>query len=168
MAGCSLAEAGYRCSTANPAVISHGNAYALRALAFGEDGRLWAGAFNEVGYFKEESLGVFQYHSLVSQLPKEHQLVGNVWACAQVGRIVYFVCHDKVLRWDGTSFQIHTLAVTTRLYPIKMGDEFWFHHVETGLYRLAEAGPQLEIPASSLPEAGILGLAGQGRIVARQ
>ena len=135
------------------------NTSALRALAFGEDGRLWVGAINEVGYFVEESLGHFKYHSLVQYLPKEEQLVGNVWACVPVGRYIYFFCHDKVLRWDGTTFQVWSYPGESRLFPLKLNNEPWFHHVETGLYRLTETGLQLEIPAAMLPNSGILGLA---------
>jgi signal transduction histidine kinase/CheY-like chemotaxis protein len=136
-----------------------GNTYALRAMALGDDGRIWAGAINEVGYFEEESLGNFKYHSLLSQLPKEQQLVGDIWGCAVIGRAVYFYCRDKVLRWDGADFQILPFAGTTRLFPFKLGEEYWFHHLETGLYRLAEPGPQLEVSAAMLPDAPILGLA---------
>lgn len=135
-----------------------GSTYALRALAFGDDGRLWTGAINEVGYFEEGSLGDFKYHSLIPRLPKEQQLVGDVWGCAQIGRSVYFVCRDKVLRWNGASFQNLPFNGKSRLFPIKLGDEYWFHHLETGLYRLTEAGPQLEISAEQLPAAAILGL----------
>lgn len=135
-----------------------GTGRSLLALAFGTDGRLWAGAMNEIGYFTEESLGLFQYHSLISRLPKDHQLVGVVWGCAQVGQAVYFICSDKILRWDGTTFRIQSYDGATHLFPIKLGDEYWFQHLETGLYRLTEAGPRLEIPAVQLPKSGILGL----------
>jgi signal transduction histidine kinase/DNA-binding NarL/FixJ family response regulator len=132
----------------------------LMSLAFGSDGRLWAGAVNEIGYFTEDSLGLFKYHSLIPQLPKDQQLVGEVWSCAEIGSAVYFVCRDKVLRWDGATFQIHryTSTGTSRLFPIKLGDEYWFHHVETGLYRLTETEPRLEVEASMLPATGVLGL----------
>ncbi|MDI1337401.1 MAG: ATP-binding protein [Lacunisphaera sp.] len=143
--------------------FSMGNTYALRTLAFGVDGRLWAGAINEVGYFTEDALGVFKYHSLVAQLPQEYQLVGDVWSCFPIGRVVYFVCRDKLLRWDGTVFQVQLFPGKTRLFPVKLGDEYWFQHWETGLYRLTEEGAKLEIPATALPEAGLFGLRRDGR-----
>ena len=133
--------------------------YALRALAFGKDGRLWAGAKNEVGYFEEESLGVFKYHSLIQHLPVEERLVGEVWGTAAVGRNIYFFCRDKVHRWDGSVFKTWSFATNGRLFPLKLNNEPWFQHIETGLYRMTEAGPQLEMPATQLPNTGILGLA---------
>lgn len=135
-----------------------GNTYAVQGLAFDESGRLWVGAINEVGYFIEESLGVFKYHSLASHLPKDQQLVGEVWGCAPIGQVVYFICRDKILRWDGTAFQILPYRSTSRLFPLRLEGEYWFHHLETGLYRLGEAGPKLEISAEMLPQTGILGL----------
>jgi signal transduction histidine kinase/CheY-like chemotaxis protein/HPt (histidine-containing phosphotransfer) domain-containing protein len=135
------------------------NTYGLRALAFGEDGRLWAGAINEIGYFEEQPLGIFKYRSLIQYLPKGEHLIGDVWGCVPVGPSIYFICHDKLLRWDGTAFQVWPYAGKTRLFPLSLNGESWFHHRDTGLYRLTEAGPRLEIPAADLPAAGILGLA---------
>ncbi len=135
------------------------NAYSLRALVFGEDGKLWTGAINEIGYFEEEGLGNFKYHSLVAHLPKEERLVGNVWGCVPVGRNIYFVCQDRLLYWDGSTFRVWHFIGKTRLFPLKLNDEQWFHHLETGLYRLTDTGPHLEIPATQLPDAGIIGLA---------
>ena len=135
------------------------NVYGLRTLAFGDDGKLWAGAINEIGYYEEEGLGQFKYHSLVPHLPKEESLVGNVWACVPVGRNIYFFCQDRLLCWDGSAFRVWHFIGKTRLFPLKLGGEAWFHHLESGLYRLTDTGPNLEIPAAQLPaDAGIIGL----------
>ncbi len=136
-----------------------GSSYGLRALAFGADGIIWAAANNEAGYFKEESLGNFQYHSLLSHLPSEDRLVGDAWGCAVIGSVTYYIFRDRVLRWDGQTMQVQIFAGNGRLFPIRFGTENWFHHLGTGLYRLTENGPRLEYPREALPEAGILGLA---------
>jgi signal transduction histidine kinase/CheY-like chemotaxis protein len=134
------------------------NSYSLKALAFGNNQRLWAGASNEIGYFDEESLGIFKYHSLASNLPEIESNIGFVWSCAPFEQGAYFICTNKVLRWDGDSFRIWNFATNSRLYSLKLNDEHWFHHLETGLYRLDESGPHLEIPAERLPDSEILGL----------
>jgi hypothetical protein len=143
-----------------------GNSY-LR-LAFGENGRIWAASNNEAGYIEEISPGEFQYHSLMSHLPVDQRLVGVAWGCALVGKVTYFFFRDEILRWDGTSLQVQPFPGASRLFPIRLGDEYWFHHLETGLYRLTEAGPHLEILAAELPATGVLGLArdAQGLLVA--
>lgn len=139
--------------------FSVSNTYALRALAFGDGGRLWAGASNEVGYFTEESLGKFAYHSLTQHLPKEERLFGFVWSCAPVGSSIYFFCSDKIMRWDGAAFRSWLYGGKSRLFPLSLNNEPWFHHLDTGLYRVTESGPQLEVPNTMLPDCEILGLA---------
>src|SRR5450432_3580396 len=81
--------------------FSMNNATALRSLCFGQDHRLWVGATNEVGYFEEKKLGEFIYHSLTKYVLEADRNWGDVWACAQVGECIYFICENRLLRWDG-------------------------------------------------------------------
>ncbi len=134
--------------------------HSLRALAWGNGGRLWAGAANEVGYFDESPLGNFRYHSLLGELPEMERIFGDVWSCAVQGKDVIFFCREKVLRWDGSHFTIWTFPTKTRLFPLRLGNDIWFHHIESGLYRLTPDGPNLEFPPERLRTTGIIALAG--------
>ena len=131
---------------------------ALTALALDENGTLWAGTTNNLGYFEEEPLGIFKFHSLLPHLPEELRNVRHVWGCAAIGQVTYFIGRDKLFRWDGNFFQVTTLETKSRLSLLKLGDEWWIHHPETGLYRLKQAAPVLEIPAASLQNFSIRGL----------
>lgn len=139
--------------TSHPA----GNSTGLRAIDFGPDGRIWAGALNEIGYFTEPSIGRFEYHSLMAQLPKDEAFIGHIWGCGTVGQQVYFLGRDKLYRWDGSSFRIWVFPSDSRLFPLRLGTEVWFHHLESGLHRLSESGPELVLPAENLPKSAILG-----------
>lgn len=130
----------------------------LTALAMGDDGRLWAGSINELGYFQEEGIGEFQFHSLLSHLPDEARDFGQIWGCLPVGPAIYFVGQDTLLRWDGTALQRTSFATSARLFPLQLAGKPWFHHLETGLYRLTPEGPRLEIPASQLKNLRVMGL----------
>ena len=135
-----------------------GNSYAVRTLQFGEDGRLWVGGANEIGYVDEPSIGDFQYHSLIDRLPESERIVGQIWGCSIVGPKVFFMGRERLFCWDGTTFRIWNFPGKSRLFPLRLGPESWFQHGETGLYRLTETGPKLEIDELHLPNAGILGL----------
>jgi signal transduction histidine kinase/CheY-like chemotaxis protein len=130
----------------------------LASLALGEQGKIWAGAINQLGYFQEESPGAFKFRSLLPSLPEAARDVGTVWGCAPVGPATYFICRDKLLRWNGSDFQITSYEAKSRLAPLKLGSEWWFHHLETGLYRLTETGPTLVVPASELTDIIVLGI----------
>ena len=134
------------------------DSYGLAALSFGSDHKLWAGAYNQVGYYSETSSGTFVFTSLMAKLPKEHQRIEVTWDCGLVGAQVFFVCQSKVLRWDGAQFTVWDFPNKSRLYPVHLGNELWFTHLETGLYRLTADGPKLEYPAQDLPANPAFGL----------
>ena len=131
---------------------------AVRTLQFGQDGRLWVGAFNEIGFFTEPAIGHFEYHSLLPYLPETERLVEHIWGSGLVGPNVYFMGKEKLYRWDGTAFRTWTFPGQSRLFPLHLGNETWFQHRETGLYRLTESGPELVLDHTQLPDAAILGL----------
>lgn len=135
-----------------------GTGAGMRSASFAPDGRLWAGAMNEIGYFTEPSVGAFEYHSLIGHLPEEERAVGYIWGTGVAGTRAYFVGRQKIYGWDGSRFQIWSYPGETRVFPVRLGDELWFQHVETGLYRLTESGPRLEFTPERLPASGILGL----------
>ena len=130
----------------------------VRTAQPGSDGLLWIGALNEIGYFSEPSVGHFEYHSLLAHLPDNERQIGHIWGAGLVGRYVYFVGREKLYRWDGRAFQIWAYPGAVRLFPLKLDGETWFQHMETGLYRLTEAGPKLEVDRDHLPATAILGL----------
>ncbi len=132
--------------------------YSLLSLVPGQNGILWATTVGDLGYFREESLGVFQYHSLVPFLPESARQLPAVWGVAPLGPVTYFIAKDQLLRWDGKEFQVTPFPAALRLTPLKCGGEFWFHHLETGLYQLTEAGPQLKVPAAQLGTKLVIGL----------
>ena len=146
------------------------DSYDLIALSFGPDQKLWAGAHNQVGYYTETSNGAFVFTSLMAKLPVEHRRIEFTWGCGLVGSAVYFVCQSKVLRWEGDKFTVWDFPSESRLYPVRLGDELWFTHLETGLYRLTADGPKLEYPAKELPANPAFGLerdAGGLRLLSR-
>lgn len=135
-----------------------GTSYVVRTLQFGADGRTWIGALNEFGYLTEPSIGNFQYHSLLGHLPEKDRLVGHIWGCGLVGSHVYFIGKERLYGWDGAALRVWNFPGESRLFPLKLGEETWFQHRETGLYRITETGPKLEVDRSQLLDMGILGL----------
>lgn len=131
----------------------------LTFLTLGPNGVLWAGSKNDFGYFEEQPLGVFKFRSLASLLPDRGRDLDFVWACAPFGSLTYFICKDRLIRWDGQTLEVTRFETDKRrLSPLKLGDEYWFQHFETGLYRLTESGPELKFAANALPEPLIIAL----------
>lgn len=135
-----------------------GSTAVIRAMQFVGD-RLWVAGGTEIGYFEEPSLGAFEYHSLVDKLPANEEIRGDVWGIGAVGAKIYFFSRSKLYCWNGQSVQVWNFPGQTRLFPLNLDGEVWFQHRESGLYRVTEDGPQLQIAQTELPDVGLLGLA---------
>jgi len=55
------------------------NRSVVRAVAVDDTGRVYAGAFNEIGYLKKTAHGSKTYHSLVPDIPEEYRDFGEIW-----------------------------------------------------------------------------------------
>jgi signal transduction histidine kinase/DNA-binding response OmpR family regulator len=126
------------------------DSYAINAMCFDKEGRLWAGGFNQLGYYTETAAGDFIFTSLRDRLPQDQRTFFGTWGCGIVEGKVYFICKSKILRWDGNSFTIWDFPTAVRLFPASTGNELWFTHLESGLYRLTANGPQLEYRPTQL------------------
>ena len=129
------------------------DSYSLNSLCFAPDGRLWAGAVNQLGYYTEIPDGEFIFTSLLGKLPAEDRQFAGIWDCGLVDDQVFFICQSKVLRWDGSAFTVWNFPTKTRLYPVRLGRELWFTHVESGLYRIDFGGPRRVYETNALPSS---------------
>lgn len=134
------------------------NAIGLRSLAPAADGRLWAAALNEIGWFDRQADGEFLYHSLMMELPPQSRALGDVWNVFSEGSGAVFIADNEVIRWDGQAMRSWSFPGKNRLTGMLADGAIYFHHMPTGLYALRAAGPELIIPATSLGKVGIMWL----------
>ena len=132
-------------------------AYSVLGLDFGPDGKLWAAASNDLGWFEKNIAGEWEFHSLRSKLDFDLLAGGSVWYVFADGAGVTFVTMDKVLRWDGVSFKVWAKpGAPRRLFSSRAAGVVFMHHPGEGLFTVDADGPHLLIPAESLTRDGIL------------
>lgn len=136
-------------------------AHTIRSLAFGQDGRLWAAATGDVGWF-ERAVDRWTFHSLREFIPPEHRTLGDVWHVFAEDNGALFVADERILRWDGRSFRGWTMPGTRHLRAFRVDGHLFVQHKPTGLYRIGEAGPELHFAASSIGTAGIFWIERRG------
>lgn len=124
-------------------------AYAIRALAFGPDGRLWAGGAGDIGWFSRQK-SEWVYHSLVEKIPAEYRQLPELWNVFPDDKGAIFVEDTKVLRWDGNTVEVWPLSEGPRLRAFCVEGTVYVHHPTRGLFQITSQGPQLIIPASVL------------------
>ena len=131
-------------------------AFGFRSLDLAPDGRLWAGATDEIGWFERQPTGNWSYHSLSQFLPAEHRKLGGVWHVFAEEHGAVFVTAEMILRWDGKNFQVWSMPGGKRITAARCDGTIYFNHLPTGLYALGPTGPRLVIPESVLGKAGVL------------
>lgn len=77
----------------------------VRSLAIAEDGKIYVGGQDEVGYFFPDERGILTYHSLLDKIASEHQGFEDVW--------------DIVVNDQGGLF----FRTTTKVFHLQEGNE---------------------------------------------
>lgn len=133
-------------------------AYALRGLDFAPDGRLWAAASGDIGWFARQSDGTWRFHSLLPHLPADHSPLGEVWYAFATGAGAVFISDKEILRWDGEKLVSWPMPSSHRLLAMRSQGTIYVYNHPTGLYRLDPSGPNLAIPSTGLHESPVVWL----------
>ena len=137
--------------------FSMNGAFGIRGLDFDDKGRLWAAAVGEIGYF-ERNDDAWEYVSLMPKLPAAHAALGELWHVFATKQGAVFVSHNRILRWDGKSFEIWKMDTERHLRAMRVDDRIFVQELNTGLYELTAKGPELLVPVGDLRDNGIFGL----------
>ncbi len=68
----------------------------VRSIAFAADGKLYAGAQDEFGFYLPDKAGLFQYTSLKNLLPEKERSFADVWDVKTDGKNVFFRTDYKI------------------------------------------------------------------------
>jgi DNA-binding CsgD family transcriptional regulator len=125
----------------------------LRSIAQGQDGRIYAGAQDELGYFAPDERGVLSYRSLKKGYPIGALRFEDVWNIEAVNGAVYFQTVDRIFCWSGDSLQlIHSPAELA--FMGQANGRLFVHAEGKGLMELS--GRELRFLAELPPDAGLL------------
>ncbi|MBS1660388.1 MAG: transcriptional regulator, partial [Bacteroidetes bacterium] len=82
------------------------NKPAIKSLAMDEDGRIYTGGQDEVGYFFPDAAGSLQFHSLKEQLPKLAQQFADIWNTVVTKDGVFFKTNEAIFWWKDNKMQV--------------------------------------------------------------
>ena len=130
--------------------------YAVRGLDVGPNGRIWAAAVNQLGWFETGDKGRLSYHSLLPYLPAGIGDLGDVWRVYAEGYDqALFVSRERVLRWNGKAFTSWAYPGMRLLWSTRTSKGIYIHYPPEGLLRMGPDGPSVVVPASALGPSDI-------------
>lgn len=107
----------------------------VKTLAIDEQGRIFVGAQNELGYLAPDSTGYLTYYSLTEYIPEGHRNFDMVWKAHYTTRGVYFQTSEVLFLWDGKKIKFwkpETSFVSNGAYVVN--NKLYLDLVKKGLY----------------------------------
>lgn len=72
----------------------------VRSLYYDElNNRIYAGAFNEFGYYERDNRGILIYHSLIEEISPEERDFNEIWKIHQIDDNLYFQSDKMLFRY---------------------------------------------------------------------
>lgn len=106
----------------------------IRAICKGNDGVLYSGGFNEIGYFELGEMGGATFHSLRSLVPEKDRDFGDVWKIfVHPDGIVFQTFSQLMFYKDGKMKVIH--APSSFHFSFLANGEYYVDDLENGLMR---------------------------------
>ena len=76
----------------------------VRSVAIANDGKIYVGGQDEVGYFAPAKNGYLEYHSLTQLIPTKDQAFGDIWDIVVFKNDVFFRSISKILKLTNQTF----------------------------------------------------------------
>lgn len=111
------------------------NTSIVRSLAIDENGKIYAGAVGDFGYFKANKSGRLEYVSLVDSLNESDKSFAEVWKTYIIGNTVYFQTFDKVFAYENGHIEV-ILPENIFHLSFKVNDEIWIIDRGIGLKKI--------------------------------
>jgi hypothetical protein len=108
-----------------------------------KDGTIFYGAYGDLGYMSEDSLGQTKLTSLLELIPKENRNFLDVWSLNVTENSVYFQTREYVFRiseFDKGSLEKAIVKVwkpqTRSMYSFYIDGDYYVHQQNLGLYKM--------------------------------
>ncbi len=112
------------------------NASVVRSINIHDNGFIFAGGFNELGYFKLEKSNKYQFHSLKKYLPDGSDNFEEVWKIFKHSDGIIFQSFNQLMIYKDSMFTV--IPAPSRFhFSFMVNNEYYVNDMEKGLLRYA-------------------------------
>lgn len=108
----------------------------VRSVKVANDGKIYAGGFNQIGYFSTDKMGKLIYNSLHHLVPNAHKDYGEVWKIHELPYGIVFQSYEQLMIYQNDELAVIP-APGTFHFSFLVNSELYINDQEKGLYRLA-------------------------------
>lgn len=130
----------------------------LRSISVEKDGRIYAGAQDEIGYFSADDRGTMRYQSLKTRLPKDGTSFEDIWNIETQGETTCFQAKDRIFCLRGAAAATVIQASREFSFMGQALNRIFVHDMAGDLWELeAEKLRKLaQLPVSAGPVTSVL------------
>ncbi|MEQ8474247.1 MAG: triple tyrosine motif-containing protein [Marinoscillum sp.] len=99
------------------------NNSSVRSLIYSDDGKVYAGGFNEFGIIERDAFGNYSYKSLLEQLRPEERNLENIWDIHEVQDHIIFRSFSKLVALSNN--KAFTIPAEDYYYSTVVNDELY-------------------------------------------
>jgi ligand-binding sensor domain-containing protein/DNA-binding CsgD family transcriptional regulator len=122
----------------------------LRSITFAPDGKLYAGAQDELGHYSPDGNGSLRFTSLKNLLPAPERNFADVWDVEAADTAVFFRTNNNIYVLSGNRFNVYR-PISTWLSLFKHNGQIIAHDKQIGLRFFQNGQWQTFIEKSRLP-----------------
>ncbi len=111
------------------------SASVVRSVKASADGRVFTGAFNEMGYFTPDSTGKLKFIPLQHLLPAHFRDFDEVWKIHELMQGIVFQSFDQLMIYDGETIDVIS-APGEFHFSFLVNGELYINDLKEGFYRL--------------------------------
>lgn len=119
---------------------------AVQTFAFGEDGKLWVGGANDIGYFETQGRSMGDFHSLREFVPESAADLSLVWNVVLHNGETLFATNSHILRWNGSTFTYLAVPALRRIVLMESEGRVFLSSGKIGLCELVGSSLDELIP----------------------
>lgn len=90
----------------------------VRTVFRDSTGRIYVGAYGEIGYLAPDATGTTRFVSFEDEIPARFRDFGHTWSGVATSSGVYFQTRRAIYRWDGETMDVWTTSEDSRFYKI--------------------------------------------------
>ncbi|HSV76131.1 MAG TPA: triple tyrosine motif-containing protein [Bacteroidales bacterium] len=101
------------------------------------DGKIYAGSFEELGYWQKNSYGNLVFHSLLNRLGRINITGEEFWRIEEMGGAIYFQSFGMLLRYHNGKFMEIELP-GPMLFLLKTNGKLFIQEIDGGLFEVLD------------------------------
>ena len=113
------------------------NETTIRSIACDEDGIIWVGAQDELGFLAVNQLGRLRYHSLVDSIPRADRSFEDVWKVFLIQGAQYYCTRNAIFKFTDSRLDIIRSDGGFENF-FQVGDDLYVQDIGTGLKSLVD------------------------------